>query len=362
MFELDARIPKSLVALPVYNEAKYVDGVLAEVSKHASHILVVNDGSTDGTQKRLELRKDIQVVNHPVNRGYGAALKSAFQYAIDHDFEYLVTLDCDGQHQPQRIPRFLAACGSADIVSGSRYLKEYEDDNEPPQQRLFINRHITAELNRMLCLRLTDAFCGFKAYRVDALRKLDIEDNGYAMPLELWVQAAMRGMRIIEVPVPRIYLDANRTFGGALDDAEKRLEHYNQVIRRSVQAMCDRGFQLPSQRAARMSMTTASSSTYPRYRVPRSNGTKLVEPDFAALSVSDKAPAPGTSSFSLEPSDLQPNRMNGPDFCGLFIRTVANDGKSGSDRAVVGPHPAVLGSQAPDDLQGHCAVHVGSSA
>jgi dolichol-phosphate mannosyltransferase len=65
------------------------------------------------------------------------------------------------------------------------------------------------------------------------------------MPLELWVQAAMRGLRVIEIPVPLIYLDLNRSFGGALDEAEKRLAYYNACIERSVQAMQQRGFSLP---------------------------------------------------------------------------------------------------------------------
>ena len=239
-----------LAALPVYNEAGYVDEVLAEVSKYASNVLVINDGSSDGTADRLEKWQSVQVVEHAQNLGYGAALKSAFQYAIEHDYEYVVTLDCDGQHQPKRIPRFISACAGADIVSGSRYLKQYEEDSQAPTQRQFINRHITTQLNQMLCLQLTDAFCGFKAYRVEALKKLGIKDNGYAMPLELWVQAAMRGMRIIEVPVPLIYLDLNRSFGGALDDADKRLTYYNEIIDASVASMQQLGFTLPSQRSA----------------------------------------------------------------------------------------------------------------
>ncbi|MCA9190241.1 MAG: glycosyltransferase family 2 protein, partial [Planctomycetales bacterium] len=193
---------KWLAALPVYNEEKYVDGVLGEVTKFAPHVLVVDDGSSDGTAARLSNWHNVRVVRHARNLGYGAALKSAFHFAIENRFDYLVTIDCDGQHQPQRLPRFIAACQGADIVSGSRYLKKYEGDSQPPSQRLFVNRQITRQLNELLRLSLTDAFCGFKAYRVEALKLLDIRESGYAMPLELWVQAAMHRMRIIEIPVP----------------------------------------------------------------------------------------------------------------------------------------------------------------
>ncbi len=237
---------KWLAALPVFNEEGYVDNVLAEVSKYADNILVVNDGSTDGTMDRLKNWPSVHVVNHEVNKGYGAALKSAFQFAIANRYDVLITLDCDGQHQPMRIPRFVAASASADIVSGSRYLKRYEGDSAPPSERLFINRQITRDLNEMLCLNLTDAFCGFKAYRVKAIEQLDITDDGYAMPLELWVQASMLGLSVIEVPVPLIYVDLNRTFGGSLDNGEQRLQYYRQCIDRSVSAMKDKGYSLPS--------------------------------------------------------------------------------------------------------------------
>ena len=236
---------KWLAALPVYNEAGYVHSVLNEVTKYAEHVLVVDDGSTDPTPDLLAQRNDIAVIRHEKNSGYGAALVSAFRHAIENDYEFVVTLDCDGQHQPKRIPRFVRACRDADIVSGSRYLKKYDGDSQPPAERMQINRTITSEINDRLGLCLTDAFCGFKAYRTEALKLLDITNFGYAMPLELWVQAAMQGMRIIEVPVPLIYLDLSRSFGGALDQATERLRYYRQVVDESIATMQARGFGLP---------------------------------------------------------------------------------------------------------------------
>ena len=235
---------KWIAALPVYNESSTVHAILDEVKKYSPHVLVVNDGSTDGTSDRLSERSDINVLNHPENKGYGAALKTAFQYAIDEGYEIVVTLDCDGQHQPKRIPRFVAACRNVDIVSGSRYLKQYPGDSEPPAQRLFINKQITKQINNRFGLQLTDAFCGFKAYRTSALKLLNIQDDGYAMPLELWTQAAMLNFRILEIPVPLLYLDLNRSFGGSLDQAETRLAYYNQVLDKSVADMEAHGYSL----------------------------------------------------------------------------------------------------------------------
>ena len=223
-----------LTALPIYNEAAHVDAVLRQVCRYSADVLVVDDGSTDATRVHLARWPDITVVRHPVNRGYGAALRSAFHHAIAREYEVLVTIDCDGQHEPQRIPQFVEACREADIVSGSRYLRPFSGDGTPPEQRRHINQLLTAELNRLLGLSLTDAFCGFKAYRVRALARLELTEDGYAMPLELWVQAAAKGLRILELPVPLIYLEEERSFGGALDDGATRLRYYRSVLQRSL--------------------------------------------------------------------------------------------------------------------------------
>lgn len=235
---------RCLVALPVYNEVRHVNRVLDEVRRHTdAEILVIDDGSTDGTAEVLAQRAGVRVVTHEQNRGYGAALLSAFQYAQDHDFELLVTIDCDGQHEPCRIPLFFAACTSeVDLVSGSRYLKLFDGDTPPPPERRRINEQVTAELNRRLGLSLTDAFCGFKCYRASALRKLNIHEAGYAMPLEVWVQAVAAGWRIIEEPVPLIYLDEKRSFGGVLDDAQTRVEYYHLTLDRAIAAIDDGSF------------------------------------------------------------------------------------------------------------------------
>ena len=99
-----AQNPRALTALPVFNEAEYVNEVLDEVAQYSENVLVVDDGSTDGTSALLEKRGDIRLLTHPENRGYGAALSSAFEYAAANDFDIVVTIDCDGQHEPQRIP------------------------------------------------------------------------------------------------------------------------------------------------------------------------------------------------------------------------------------------------------------------
>jgi glycosyltransferase involved in cell wall biosynthesis len=223
-----------LTAIPVYNEEHYLEPVLTEVLRYASDVLVVDDGSSDGTPDKLRKFPSVQVIRHDRNRGYGAGLRSAFERTLEGGYDGLITLDCDGQHEPSRIPEVAAPLDRADIVSGSRYLEVFDPSQRPPEARRRINVEVTRWLNECLGFNLTDAFCGFKAYRASALAKFEITDDGYAMPLQVWVQAAEQRMTVVEVPVPLIYLDESRAFGGALDDAEYRLKHYRSVFQNAL--------------------------------------------------------------------------------------------------------------------------------
>jgi glycosyltransferase involved in cell wall biosynthesis len=234
--------PRILTALPVYNEERHLHDVLSEVRKYSREILVIDDGSHDRTQELMGRERDVYLVRHEHNQGYGAALRTAFEYALSGQYDVLVTIDCDGQHEPRLIPELAAAVFSAedrpaDIVSGSRYLKEFPGASLPPADRHRINMLITELLNERLGLKLTDAFCGFKAYRVDALAGLRVTELGYAMPLQVWVQAAALNLKVVEFPVPLVYLEEERSFGGALDQAELRLAYYREVIDRETAAL-----------------------------------------------------------------------------------------------------------------------------
>jgi len=227
-----------LLAIPVYNEESYVRGVLAQASRFSRHILVIDDGSTDATPRLLDRQRAIQVITHRENRGYGQSLADAFSFARRHGFDWLITMDCDEQHEPQSIPRFLeaAARNEADIISGTRYPTGRIVEASVPRDRRNINRRITELLNCRLGLNITDAFCGFKAYRVAALHHLCITVPGYAMPMQFWVQAARAQLRIEELEIRLIYHDPTRHFGGLLDDPRVRFAHYVEVFERELAA------------------------------------------------------------------------------------------------------------------------------
>ena len=224
----------SVVAIPVYNEVSTIQPVLEAARAYACDILVVDDGSSDGTAELLDREEGIHLIRHRSNQGYGKSLVDAFNFAVDEGYEYIITMDADEQHDPVLIPAFLREISHYDIISGSRYLEELPGADAPPPERRQINREIRAVVREVCGLDLTDAFCGYKAYQTAALRELEITEFGYAMPLQLWVQAAHLGLRIREIPCHRIYKDPNRSFGGVLEDAEARRQYYLRTIEREV--------------------------------------------------------------------------------------------------------------------------------
>ena len=235
---------RTLIAIPVYNEQRYVQRVLELVLDYAPpprQILVLDDGSTDATPTLLA-QFPVEVIRHSRNRGYGRSMQDAFRWSCVDNFDWVITMDCDEQHEPAAIPEFMEAIhrDDLDVVSGSRYMVRDPSSDSPPADRRAINAQITSEINDRLGLRLTDSFCGFKAYRVAAVRRLQFDVDGYAFPMQFWVQAVAAGLRIGEIPVKLIYNDLNRSFGGPLDDAQIRLNHYRCILHRELRRCADR--------------------------------------------------------------------------------------------------------------------------
>lgn len=225
----------TLIVIPVYNEAptlvKVAERTLAECKDYAD-ILFVNDGSSDSSSQILERLKavnpSIQIINKTKNEGYGGSLLSGFGFAIEHKYEFIITMDCDDQHQPKDLIRFRNEDPSIDIISGTRYSAQSLSSGNAPQERVQINQKITEKINKRYGWNITDSFCGFKRYTTKSLLGHSIEEKGYAFPMDFWAYAKYKNLKIKEIAVDRIYITDDRSFGEDLDKKRKRYRYYIQ--------------------------------------------------------------------------------------------------------------------------------------
>ncbi|MGH7739044.1 MAG: glycosyltransferase family 2 protein [bacterium] len=221
------------VILPVYNEEATLEKVLKQVAEYKeADLVVVDDGSSDATAEILKTLPVKAVIRHPQNLGYGQTLIDGFRFAIERGYEHCVTMDADDQHEPGFISCFLEKLERFDIVSGSRYLDPLLAGDHPPEDRLEVNRQVTRRVRELTGYPLTDSFCGFKGYRIEALRRLTLTETNYGFPLQVWMQAARHGLRVTECAVPLIYLDPKRNFNNQFTGQEERLKHYFDVLER----------------------------------------------------------------------------------------------------------------------------------
>lgn len=225
---------EKLLILPVFNEEDYILEVLESLPDTVD-ISVIDDGSTDNTLKILKQHTKVDfLIRHKTNQGYGKSLIDGFELAIKNNYTYLVTMDCDAQHEPKYIPIFFEELTNFDIVSGSRYLPTSPHLSEAPKDRVEINKFITQLICKYTKYNITDAFCGFKGYRTEALKKLNLTEHGYGMPLQLLIQASNAGLTIKEIPVPLIYHVQDRNFKGNFSSKEARLKYYLEVIKKEL--------------------------------------------------------------------------------------------------------------------------------
>lgn len=226
----------NIVVMPVYNEESTVASAVATIRKFWDYDLIaIDDGSTDLTPSILKELDLTYVVTHNENVGYGGALISGFDYAIKEKFTHLLTIDADGQHDPRLIPLFFEEIEECDIVSGTRYHNDSPIMTPAPEKPRIINERITKIIKSLLGLRITDSFCGFKAYRVEKLAKLRLSIQDYAFPLQLWVQAVGHGLEIEEFPVPLIVSNPRRNYERILGSVEETIEYYREVIRDEIE-------------------------------------------------------------------------------------------------------------------------------
>jgi dolichol-phosphate mannosyltransferase len=209
MSDLVSPSRRTLVIIPTYNERENLPLIVRRV--HAAqpdvHILVVDDGSPDGTgdlaDRLAAADPQVQVMHRSRKQGLGAAYVAGFRWGLERGYDVLVEMDADGSHQPEQLPDLLAALCSADLVLGSRWVPGGHVVNWPLSRRL-LSRGGNTYVRLMLGFGVRDATGGFRAFRRQTLEALTLEDvnsAGYCFQVDLAWRAVRRGFTVTEVPI-----------------------------------------------------------------------------------------------------------------------------------------------------------------
>ena len=188
------------ILIPTYNNAGTIAGVVRRALDQGLSVIVVDDGSTDGTSAALA-GLDATVLRQDPNRGKGIALRTGLRAARERGFRYAVTLDADGQHYPEDVPALLAAGGPRTLVVGSRNLSA----DGMPSGNTFANKFSNFWFALQTLHRLPDTQTGFRLYPLESLPPLWLMTARYEAELTLLVFSAWRGLRLIPVPVRVAY-------------------------------------------------------------------------------------------------------------------------------------------------------------
>lgn len=200
---------EKLVIVPTYNERENIDTVLDRLLglPYGLNVLVVDDGSPDGTGDIVEARgrtdPRVHVLRRPGKMGLGSAYRDGFRYALDHGAEYIFEMDADLSHDPDAIGGFLEAARDADVVLGSRYLNGVTVVNWP-LSRLVLSYTANVYTRIVTGLPVRDATGGFKCFRrraLEAVRLDRVKSDGYAFQIEMSFKIWRRGFRIKEIPI-----------------------------------------------------------------------------------------------------------------------------------------------------------------
>lgn len=192
---------KAVAVIPAFNEQDRISDVVRRTKKYVNYVIVVDDGSTDKTSQAAK-SSGARVISYKENKGKGFALRLGFEEAFKLNPDYIITLDADGQHDPKHIPKILNVLKDCDMVLGSRFLGKIKTS----RTNIFGNIGLRFGVNILSFgfdskKWLSDTESGFRAYKADSLKRLDLRGNRFEIEAEIILEAAKKGLKIKEVPV-----------------------------------------------------------------------------------------------------------------------------------------------------------------
>ena len=198
-----------IVCIPAYNEELKINDIVKKSLPYVDKVIVCDDGSTDDTAA-LAKKAGAVVISHEKNQGYGATISTLFDYCRKNNAEIMVTLDGDGQHNPDQIPDLINVIlkHKVDVVIGSRSLK---DDKDLPSYRKTGIKIITSTINSATNLKVTDSQSGFRAYSKEAIDLIHPTESGMGISTEILVKISNNGLSMAEVPITVSYIGDTST-------------------------------------------------------------------------------------------------------------------------------------------------------
>ncbi len=187
--------------IPFYNEEDFILEVIKKTLKYVDLVIAVDDGSTDNSLNLIKKLDNVEIIILDKNYGKGTALKAGFSLAIELDFDTIITLDADLQHDPDFIPAFIEASKKYEIVIGNRL----SNLKTMPFHRVLSNYLTSFLLSVKLRKFIKDSQCGFRAYKKRVLQKISIHSSGFEAESEIIVKAIREGFSFCFVDIPTIY-------------------------------------------------------------------------------------------------------------------------------------------------------------